>query len=101
MSNRLMSPDTTEPFWTTWLETITAMISGTVAGGGVALPVSVVQLPPHTAGSPVGLSSNPAKPFIEAGGGPPLIGFNAAHWLLHQVTVGPVTRSPITKRSEE
>ena len=45
------------------------------------------------------MSSNPAKPFIEAGAGPPLIGFSAAHWLLHHVTElsGVAVRSPMTK----
>src|SRR5437660_6215104 len=69
---------------------------GTLWGGGVALPVSVVYMLPHD--STTGMSSNPAKPFIEAGAGPPLIGLSVAHWLLHHVTwlVGVATRSPMT-----
>jgi hypothetical protein len=45
------------------LETMTAMYDGTVAGGGVLLPGSVVQLVPHDGFA--GLSSNPLKPLAQ------------------------------------
>src|SRR6267143_4290587 len=95
-----MLPLMTDPDWVTMLETITPMNVGTLGGGGVELPVSVDQLPPQFGGgSPRKLSSNPAKPFIELGGVPPLMRLIFAHWLLHHVTwlPSPASRSPMTK----
>src|SRR5712664_226952 len=100
MTTCLMSPVMTDPLFVTWLETITPMSFGTVGGGGVELPGSVDQVPPQFGGgSPRTLSSNPAKPFIESGPGPPLIALMFSHWLLHQVTClsRPASRSPMTK----
>src|SRR5256885_4947034 len=99
MAIALISPVMFSPDFVILLETMTAMNSGTVGGGGAALPGSVVQLPPQTGGRPRRLSSNPANPFMESGPGPPLIGFRFSHWLLHQVTVfrGVASRSPMTK----
>ena len=95
-----MSPLMIDPDWVTLLETMTPMKLGTLGGGGVELPVSVDQLPPQFGGGrPRKLSSNPEKPFIELGGGPPLMRLIFAHWLLHHVTwfPSPASRSPMTK----
>src|SRR5260370_34466737 len=100
MTTCLMSPLMIDPDWVTRLETMTPMNLGTLGGGAVELPVSVDQLPPQFGGGrPRKLSSNPAKPFIELGGGPPLKRLIVAHWLLHHLTWVPVpaSKSPMTK----
>src|SRR5438477_12666970 len=87
-----------------WLDTNTSMKSGTLAGGGDELPVSVVQLIPQSlvsdgSGEGSGMSSNPAKPFIEFGAGPPDIWLTFAHWLPHhrsEALVPVASRSPTT-----
>src|SRR5438132_14178798 len=80
------------------------MSGGTLGGGGVELPVSVVQVTPQSfviggSGDGSGMSSNPAKPFIEAGAGPPLMRLIFAHWLLHQVRELPIMGGAMASRS--
>jgi hypothetical protein len=71
-----MSPETTEPFLVTELDTITVMNSGSVAGGTEVLPASPVQLPPQLAGCGVVAL---AKPLKLEGAAPPLNEFRLAH----------------------
>src|SRR5260370_26611423 len=100
MTTCLMLPLMIDPDLVIMLETMTPMNLGTLGGGDKELPVSVDQLPPQFGGGrPRKLSSNPAKPFIELGGGPPVMRLIFAHWLLHHVTwfPSPASRSPMTK----
>src|SRR5260370_34713692 len=94
-----MSPLMTDPDWVTLLETMTPMSVGTLGGGGVELPGSVDQVPPQFGGgSPRKLSSNPAKPFIAAGGGPPPMTLVFPHRPLPHLTrlPSPASTAPMT-----
>jgi hypothetical protein len=84
-----------EPDCEVELETTTAMNAGNgPGGGGVLLPVSVIQLVPQDAEA--GVSS---KPLNDAGAGPPLSVFSFDHWAPQKVTSVPIAAfpSPITK----
>ena len=92
-----MFPLSWDPFCVIVLVTMTAMNWGTLAGGGVEFPGSVVQVPPQVCAPRV---EKPAKPLSWFGGGSgPLMGLSCAHWLPHQVTELPTVASlsPIRK----
>ncbi len=65
-----------DPDFVAELATITAMYSGTVAGGFELLPESVVHVPPHVGGLVLVCAANPLKP---AGAEPPLSWFDDHH----------------------
>jgi len=71
-----LSPEITEPFLVTELETITVMYSGIALGGPELFPGSLVQVPPQVAGLELVEFANPLK---LDGAEPPLKVFNVAH----------------------
>src|SRR5579862_1842918 len=89
-----MLPEIVLPDFVTWLVTITAISPGTLAGGGVLLPGSVVQVLPQ-----VGAVLPSSKPLKLAGPEPVLSALFFHHCDPHQLTWPPETfsRSPITK----
>lgn len=71
-----------EPTWVIALDTMTVISEGTLAGGGVLLPVSV----DHTVGQ-AGLSTVSVKPLKDAG--PLLSELSSVHWAPQNSTVAP------------
>src|SRR5256885_7767739 len=89
-----MSPEITGPRFVMWLDTMTAIIDETVAGGGGLLPGRVVQVWPHH-----GEALLRSKPLKLAGARPARIGSAFHHCAPQKVTDLPMpfSRSPITK----